>query len=181
MRQCAIGLYPPDGDGNVRGVADSLATTERCDPMTMKFAAGVAAALFALPAAAQDFTGDPETGAQLFERQCITCHVIATPDGETIAGRNARVGPNLWNVTGRVAGAVDGFRYGDGIETANEMGIEWTEENFVGYVQDPTNWLREAVDNRRVRGKMTWRVRSEEEAHDLYAYLATVGSEGGES
>jgi cytochrome c len=51
--------------------------------------------------------------------------------------------------------------------------MTWTEENFVGYVQDPTNWLRETLEDRRARGKMAYQVRAEEDAINLYAYLAT--------
>jgi cytochrome c len=153
----------------------------------MKFSLAASAALlslFALPAAAQDLTGDPAAGEEAFQ-QCISCHVVVNPEGETLAGRNARTGPNLYGVAGRQVGAVEDFRYGSGIEEAREMGLEWTEENFVGYVQDPNGWLREATDNRRVRGNMSYRVRSEEEAYDLYAYLhslapdATADGEGG--
>jgi cytochrome c len=149
--------------------------------MKAMFAASAAlASLLAAPAMGQDLTGDPAAGEQLFERQCVTCHVVVNDEGETIAGRNARTGPNLWDVTNRVAGTVEDFRYSDGFEMLNEMGFEWDEESFVGYVQDPTNWLREATDNNRVRGKMTWRVRSEEEAYDLYAYLHSLSPEGGD-
>jgi cytochrome c len=40
-------------------------------------------------------------------------------------------------------------------------------------VQDPTNWLRETLEDRRARGKMAYQVRAEEDAINLYAYLAT--------
>jgi len=56
------------------------------------------------------------------------------------------------------------------------MGTVWTEEAFVGYVQDPTGWLRETLDNNRARGKMAYRVRDEGEAINIYAYLATFGA-----
>ena len=144
-----------------------------------KLAASAAlASLFALPAAAQDYSGDPAAGEEAFS-QCISCHVVVNDAGDTLAGRNARTGPNLYGIADAAIGRVEDFRYGNGIEKANEMGLAWTEENFVAYVQDPTNWLREATDDRRVRGKMSYRVRSEEEALDLYAYLASLA--GGES
>jgi len=132
------------------------------------------AVLVAAPALAQDLTGDPAEGEQLFDRQCVTCHVVVNDAGETLAGRNARTGPNLYGVTNVTAGSDEDFRYSNGLEAINEMGVEWTEENFVGYVQDPTGWLRETTDNNRVRGKMTWRVRSEDEAYHLYAYLESL-------
>ena len=52
----------------------------------------------------------------------------------------------------------------------------WTEENFVAYVQDPTAWLRAALDDRRARGKMAFRVRDPQAAADIYAYLETLAS-----
>ncbi|RDC74091.1 cytochrome C [Rhodovulum sp. 12E13] len=149
--------------------------------MKATFAASLAlASLIAAPALAQDPSGDAESGAALFERQCITCHVVVNDEGETLAGRNARTGPNLWEIAGRTAGTVDGFRYSNGLEALNEMGVQWTEENFVGYVQDPTPWIRETADSNRLRGSMTWKVRSEEEAHDLYAYLYSLAPPEGE-
>jgi cytochrome c len=141
-----------------------------------KLAASAAlASLFALPAAAQDASGDAAAGEEAFQ-QCISCHVVVNDAGETLAGRNAKTGPNLYGIAGGAIGAVEDFRYGNGIEKANEMGLTWTEENFVAYVQDPTNWLREATDDRKVRGKMSFRVRSEEDATNLYAYLASLGA-----
>ncbi len=153
--------------------------------MKATFAASSALAiLIAAPAIAQDGpSGDAESGAQLFDRQCVTCHVVVNDEGETLAGRNARTGPNLYGVAGRVAGTVEDFRYSNGLQAINEMGLEWTEENFVGYVQDPTPWIRETADSNRLRGSMTWKVRSEKEAHDLYAYLYSLAppEEGEES
>lgn len=141
-----------------------------------KLAASVAlASVFALPAMAQDFTGDPAAGEEAFQ-QCISCHVVVDGAGETLAGRNARTGPNLYNVAGNTIGSVEDFRYGNGIELANEQGLVWDEANFVAYVQDPTNWLREATGDRRVRGKMSYRVRDEGDALNLYAYLASLAA-----
>jgi cytochrome c len=51
-------------------------------------------------------------------------------------------------------------------------GVVWGQENFVAYVQDPTDFLREVLDNRRARGKMAFQVRDEEDAVNIYAYLA---------
>ena len=121
-------------------------------------------------------SGDPAAGEEAF-KQCIACHVVVTDDGEKLAGRNAKTGPNLYGIAGRQAGTVDGFRYGKDIVTAGEEGLVWTEETFVAYVQDPTPYLREVLDNRRARGKMAYKVRSEEDALNLYAYLASIGPE----
>ena len=144
-----------------------------------KFIYAAAAALLAAPAFADGHaaTGDAAAGEEQFNRQCVACHVVVDADGEVLAGRNARTGPNLYAVAGRQLGVVEDFRYGDSIVELGETGQVWTEEAFVGYVQDPTGWLREALDNNRARGKMAYRVRDAGEATDIFAYLATFGAE----
>lgn len=147
-----------------------------------KFIYAAAAALLATPAFADGHaaTGDAAAGEEQFNRQCVACHIVADADGNVLAGRNARTGPNLYGLAGRQLGAVEDFRYGDSIVELGEMGTVWTEEAFVGYVQDPTGWLRETLEDRRARGKMAYRVRDEGEAVDIYAYLATFGAEEAE-
>lgn len=134
-------------------------------------------AVAALPvfAEAHGASGDAAAGEEAFG-QCVSCHVVANDAGEVLAGRNARTGPNLYNAIGNPAAQKD-FRYGDGIMEASEKGLVWTEETFVAYVQDPTGYLREFTENRRARGKMSYRVRSEEDAINLYAYLAQFTAE----
>lgn len=143
-----------------------------------KFIFAAAAALLSTPVFADGHaaTGNAEAGEQQFNRQCVACHVVADADGEVLAGRNARTGPNLYAIAGRQLGSVEGFRYGDSIVELGENGAVWTEEAFVAYVQDPTSWLREALDNDRARGKMAYRVRNEQDALDMYAFLATFGA-----
>lgn len=146
-----------------------------------------ALALFAAPAFADGHaSGDAAAGEEQFARQCVACHVVVNDDGETLAGRNAQTGPNLYAIAGRTIGSVEGFRYSDSILELGEAGEVWSEELFVGYVQDPTAWLREVLDNRRARGKMAYKVRAEEDALNLYAYLASLApapeaAEGGDS
>ncbi|MBF9042852.1 c-type cytochrome [Rhodobacterales bacterium HKCCE4037] len=119
-------------------------------------------------------TGDAEAGQAIFDRNCVACHVVVNDEGETLAGRNARTGPNLYNVTGRGIGAAEDFNYSDAIVALNEQGEQWTEENFVGYVQDPTGWLREITGDNRARGRMAFQLRSEEDAANVYAFLASL-------
>jgi len=146
-----------------------------------KFIYVAAAALMASPAFADGHTatGDASVGERQFNRQCVACHVVANADGEVLAGRSARAGPNLYAIAGRQIGSYPEFRYSDSIVELGEAdgGTDWTEEAFVQFVQDPTGWLREALDNDRARGKMAYRVRDEGDAIDIYAYLATFGAE----
>ncbi|MFK7755042.1 MAG: cytochrome c family protein [Sedimentitalea sp.] len=119
-------------------------------------------------------SGDAEAGAAAFNRQCVACHVVADADGEILAGRKARTGPNLYAIAGRPIGSVDGFRYGKSIVKLGKDGIVWDEEKFVGYVQDPTGWLKETLDDKKARGKMAFKVRKEADAADIYAYLVSL-------
>jgi len=136
----------------------------------------VAATLAALATSAFA-EGDVAAGEEQFNRQCVACHVVRNDEGEVLAGRTARTGPNLFGIEGRALGSVDGFRYGDAIVTLGEAGTTWSEETFVAYVQNPTGYLREALDNNRARGKMAYQVRDAQQAADIYAYLVAVSAE----
>ncbi len=122
-------------------------------------------------------TGDAANGEAQFARQCVACHVVQNEAGDVLAGRNAQTGPNLYGIAGRQLGAIEDFRYSDAIIALGEEGVVYDEENFVGYVQDPTGWLREMTEDRRARGKMAYQVRSEDDARDLYAYIASLSAE----
>ena len=123
--------------------------------------------------------GDAAAGEEQFDRQCIQCHVVRDPvTDEVLAGRNGKVGPNLYGVAGRVAGTHEGFAYSDSMVAFGQTGAIWDEANFVAFVQDPTGFLRTALDDKRARGKMAYQVRDAAQAYDLYAFLATFGTEG---
>ncbi len=127
-----------------------------------------ALAILATPVFAE---GDAAAGEEAFGRQCVSCHMIANGD-EVIAGRG-KTGPNLFGLSGATAGKVEGFNYGDSIVAAGEAGAVWSEEAFVPYVQDPTAWLRETLGDKKARSKMSYKVRSEEDAQNIWAYLST--------
>lgn len=130
-----------------------------------------AAAMLALATPA---LADIAAGERAFTQQCATCHVVQNEAGEVLAGRNARQGPNLYALEGRIAGSVDGFRYGAGIVKAGEMGLAWDEETFVAYVQNPNDFLRAYTGDNRARGNMAFRVRNEADARNLWAYLTSL-------
>lgn len=151
--------------------------------MSKYLLAGAVAALMAAPAFAQDedmAMGDAAAGEEAFS-QCQTCHVVVDDEGNTLAGRNARQGPNLYNVVGRQAGSVEDFRYRPSIVEAGEAGLVWDQEHLVSYLQDPNGFLREYLDNNRARSGMAYRVRTEEEAMNLAAFLASVSPDAPEA
>lgn len=118
-------------------------------------------------------SGDAEAGEREFNK-CKSCHMIVADDGTEIV-RGGRTGPNLYGIIGRQAGSVEDFRYGDSLVAAGEAGLEWNEETFVAYVQDPKGFLAEYLDDSSARSKMSFRLRSGME--DVYAYLVSVGPE----
>lgn len=120
-------------------------------------------------------TGNVFAGATAFKKQCTSCHVVMNDVGEKLAGRNSKSGPNLYNIAGASAGAVEGYRYGKSLAAAGaENGLVWTNETFTAYVQDPKGFLREFLDDKRARAKMSFRVRKEEDAVNIYAYLYSL-------
>lgn len=137
----------------------------------MRLALLVAGAFALAPLSA--LAGDPQAGATAFNQQCQSCHVVANEAGEVLAGRNARTGPNLYGVIGRQAGTYEGFRYGASMVQAGQKGLVWDEETFVAYVQNPNAFLRSYLGDNRARGNMAFQVRTEAQARDLYAFLAT--------
>lgn len=131
------------------------------------YLAAAATVGLAMPAFAE---GDAAAGEKQF-RTCKACHMIKSADETIVNG--GRVGPNLYGVTDRTAGSAEDFRYSKLLAAANEQGVEWTEENFVGYVQDPTGWLQDTTGESG-RGKMTYKVGDAGDARDLYAYLDSL-------
>ena len=134
----------------------------------------LAALTLAAPALAESHGGDAEAGAEAFN-QCQTCHVVADEDGNILAGKRAKTGPNLYGIVGRQAGTVEGFRYGKSLVEAGEAGLVWDEEQLVAYLQDPKEYLRTYLDDNRARSKMSFKVREEEDAANLAAFLASFG------
>jgi cytochrome c len=119
-------------------------------------------------------TGDAEAGEKVFAK-CKACHSIIDADGEVIA-KGGKNGPNLYGLYTRVAGSVDGFKYGKSIVEAGEAGLAWDEEQFVSYVADPRKFLRTTLDDKRAKSKMSFKLKKEEDAANVWAYIVSVGT-----
>jgi cytochrome c len=129
----------------------------------------LAFASLAVPAIAQDI----EAGAKVFN-QCQTCHVIQNEAGETLAGKNAKTGPNLYGLPGRVAGTYEGFKYGDSIVALGATGFVWDEASFVEYVQDPAKFLKAKLADDGAKSKMAFKLKKPEDAANLWAFIASL-------
>lgn len=133
-----------------------------------KFLTAAALVAIAAPAFAD---GDAAKGENEFKK-CKACHSIVADDGTEIV-KGGRTGPNLYGVVGRVAGSVEDFRYGKGLEDAAAAGFVWTPEAIAEYVVDPKAWL--GGQGFEAQSKMTFKLRKGGE--DVAAYLASLTGE----
>lgn len=131
--------------------------------------AALAFAGLAAPAIAQDI----EAGAKTFN-QCQTCHVVANEAGEVLAGKNAKTGPNLYGMPGRVIGTYEGFKYGESIAALGATGAVWDEASFVEYVQDPAKFLKAKLGDDKAKSKMSFKLKKPEDAANLWAYIVSL-------
>jgi cytochrome c len=99
---------------------------------------------------------DADAGQRVFN-QCRACHAIVA------TGRNS-VGPNLFGIWDRAAGAVEGFRYSAPMRERAAAGLVWNEENLRAYITDP----KAVVPG----GSMSYPgLRNEQMRNDLIAYI----------
>ena len=139
------------------------------------FSIAAALAVLAAPAFADGHaSGDAAAGEEQFNRQCVACHVVQNEDGEVLAGRNAQVGPNLYGIMGRAAGAEEGFKYGESLAQAGENGLVWDEEQMIAYLADPKKYLRTYLDDKKAKSKMAFKLKKEDQRAAVAAYLLTV-------
>ncbi|MDE0417016.1 MAG: cytochrome c family protein [bacterium] len=110
--------------------------------------------------------GDPVRGEKVF-RKCKACHSVE-------AGRTKPTGPNLLGLFGRQAGTVD-YRFSTSMIEAGEAGLVWTPELVDAYIADPKAFLKETLDATRVRNKMVFKLKDEDERADVIAYLMSLG------
>jgi cytochrome c len=131
--------------------------------------ATLAIASLAAPALAQDI----EAGAKTFN-QCQTCHVVQNEAGEVLAGKNAKTGPNLYGLPGRVVASYPDFKYGESILALGATGAVWDEANFVEYVQDPAKYLKAKLGDDKAKSKMAFKLKKPEDAANLWAFIASL-------
>lgn len=100
--------------------------------------------------------GDAEKGENVYKR-CMSCH---TPE----KGGRHLVGPNLYGVFGREAGALDDYNYSKAMKSSD---IVWNEETLDAYLEKPAGFIK--------GNKMTFPgLRKESQRDDVIAYLKTL-------
>ena len=133
----------------------------------------LASLTLAAPVFAQDAMGDAAAGEKVFAK-CQTCHVIADADGNVLGGKNAKTGPNLYGLPGRVAGTYEGFKYGNSIVALGETGFVWDEASFVEYAADPAKFLKAKLDDKSAKSQMAFKLPKEEDAKNVWAYIVSL-------
>ncbi len=111
----------------------------------------------AAPVTAAELIGDAALGAEIFARECKTCHQIGP-------GALNRVGPRLNGIFGRKAGALDDFKYSKSMQRMGADGLSWTLETIDAYIENPRALVSGTRMNYRGLTDMTDR-------HALIAFL----------
>ena len=111
------------------------------------------AALAATPAAA----ADPAHGRVVFSQMCSVCH-------SNTRGGPVMIGPPLFGVVGRKAGAVGGYSYSPALKGS---GVTWTEAQLTTYLQGPAKMI---PGNKMAFGGIA----QKSQIADVVAYLDTL-------
>ncbi|MCW5703003.1 MAG: cytochrome c family protein [Bradyrhizobium sp.] len=114
----------------------------------------------ATTAASGALAQDADAGKTAFNK-CKACHDV----GE---GAKNKVGPELNGLDGRKSGTAAGYSYSDANKNS---GITWDKATFVEYIKDP---------KAKIPGtKMVFAgIKKEDEANNLWAYLAKFDKDG---
>ncbi|BDW88947.1 c-type cytochrome [Thalassospira tepidiphila] len=101
---------------------------------------------------------DADAGEKVF-RKCAACHAV----GE---GAKNKVGPELNEIFGRVAGALEDFKYSKAMTKAGEEGLVWDHDSLTEYLAKPRDYVKGT--------KMAFAgLKKDDEIANVIAYLAT--------
>ena len=73
---------------------------------------------------------DPVKGKKVF-RKCVACHSLQE-------GKN-KIGPPLYNLLGRKAGTVEGYRYSKAMKNSD---VVWDEESLDKFLTKPRKFIK---------------------------------------
>lgn len=124
-------------------------------------------AAFALGATTLSAAAEPDIakGEKSFKK-CAVCHSLE--EGKRKAG------PSLFKVIGRQAGIAPNWKYSKSYVEAGEKGLKWTPENLIPYLENPKDFLREYLGDKKARSKMVMRFKKQEERENVAAYLQSL-------
>ena len=97
-------------------------------------------------------TADPVNGKKVFKK-CVTCHSLQE-------GKN-KMGPTLYNLLGRKAGSVEGYKYSKAMKNS---GVVWDEESLDKFLTKPRKFIKKT--------KMSFRgIKKKSLRDDIISYL----------
>ena len=106
-------------------------------------------------------SGDIDAGEKVFKK-CMACHMVGD-------GAKHRVGPELNDVFGRVAGSLDDFKYSPAMKDAGAGGLVWNAETIATYLHKPKDMIPKT--------KMAFGgLKKEKDIENLLAYLASFSA-----
>ncbi|PHS79481.1 MAG: hypothetical protein COB59_01400 [Rhodospirillaceae bacterium] len=76
--------------------------------------------------------GNATDGTRVAEKHCNVCHSFEK-------GGKVVFGPNLFNMAGKPAAAIKGFRYSRALTNSN---LIWTDDNLLGFLANPEQFLK---------------------------------------
>ncbi len=101
--------------------------------------------------------GSVEDGMIVAEKHCVVCHTFER-GGKTVFG------PNLFDMAGKPAGMIKGYRYSKALK---DSGLVWTDNNLVGFLADPEQFLKGTTA--RFPG-----LKTAKEKADILAYMKSL-------
>ena len=97
-------------------------------------------------------TADPVKGKKVFKK-CVACHSLQE-------GKN-KIGPPLYNLLGRKAGTVEGYRYSKAMKNSD---VVWDEKSLDKFLTKPRKFIK--------RTKMSFRgIKKKSLRDDIISYL----------
>ena len=97
-------------------------------------------------------TADPVKGKKVFKK-CVACHSLQE-------GKN-KIGPSLYNLLGRKAGSVDGYKYSKAMKNSD---VVWDEESLDKFLTKPRKFIK--------RTKMSfWGIKKKSLRDDLISFF----------
>lgn len=101
--------------------------------------------------------GNAADGKQVAAKHCIVCHTFEK-------GGKMVYGPNLFDIVGKPAGAIKGYKYSKALSNS---GLVWTDKNLAGFVANPEQFLKGT--KARFPGLKTAKQKA-----DILAYMKTL-------
>jgi len=105
----------------------------------------------------QASAGNVADGKRVALKHCVVCHSFEK-------GGKLVYGPNLFDILGNPAGAIEGYEYSAALKNS---GLIWTDKNLVGFVANPEQFIKGT--KARFPG-----LKSAKQRADILAYMKTL-------